>query len=73
MARQLAGRLHMQVGFAPIYSLDPVATGESRRQYGVAGMVVQAKGTRVHVYVTHLDYRADPALRIDYVAVSPGV
>lgn len=97
----------MQVGFAPIYSLDPVATGELRRQYGVAvlsrfpvleftnhdvtrlstqtadpvpaptpgfaGMVVQAQGARVHVYLTHLDYRADPALRIDYVAVSPGV
>ncbi len=30
---------------------------------GFAEVVVNAKGAVVHVYVTHLDYRADPAVR----------
>ncbi|WP_326698757.1 endonuclease/exonuclease/phosphatase family protein [Streptomyces sp. NBC_01754] len=36
LASELAGRLHMRVSFAPIYSLDPVAAGEPRREFGVA-------------------------------------
>lgn len=35
-ARDLAESLHMHVFFAPIYSLDPPAPGEPRREYGVA-------------------------------------
>lgn len=102
VAQELAGRLDMHVGFAPIYSLEPAAAGEPRREYGVAvlsrypvlefinhdltrlstqgadpvpepapgfaEMVVQAKGSRVHVYSTHLDYRADPTVREMQVA-----
>jgi endonuclease/exonuclease/phosphatase family metal-dependent hydrolase len=30
---------------------------------GFPEVVVQAEGARVHVYATHLDYRADPAVR----------
>ena len=30
---------------------------------GFAEAVIEARGARVHVYVTHLDYRADPAVR----------
>ncbi|WP_127573118.1 endonuclease/exonuclease/phosphatase family protein [Georgenia faecalis] len=30
---------------------------------GFAEAVIQAKGARVHVYSTHLDYRADPTVR----------
>ncbi len=33
---ELGQRLGMQVGFAPIYSLDPVNPGDPRREYGVA-------------------------------------
>ncbi|MHC3460674.1 endonuclease/exonuclease/phosphatase family protein [Streptomyces flavovirens] len=36
LASELAERLHMHVSFAPIYSLDPVAVGEPRREFGVA-------------------------------------
>jgi endonuclease/exonuclease/phosphatase family metal-dependent hydrolase len=35
---------------------------------GFAEAVVLAHGTRVHVYSTHLDYRADPAVRAAQVA-----
>jgi len=95
--QELGSRLHMQVAFAPIYDLDPLAAGEPRRGYGVAVLsrypivarenhqitrlstqvpnpvpalapgfleaVVQIGGARTHVYVTHLDYRADPSVR----------
>ena len=33
---ELGRRLGMQVGFAPIYSLDPLQPGDPRREYGVA-------------------------------------
>jgi endonuclease/exonuclease/phosphatase family metal-dependent hydrolase len=36
VATELATRLGMQVAFAPIYSLDPPAPGQPRREYGVA-------------------------------------
>ncbi|MZD04987.1 metal-dependent hydrolase [Streptomyces sp. SID5785] len=36
VARELAGRLGMHVSFAPIYSLDPAAAGQPRREFGVA-------------------------------------
>ncbi len=96
-ARELADRLGMRVFFAPIYSLDPIAQGEPRREYGVAVLsrwrivsaenhlltrlstvvpnptpapapgfpevVIEKHGARVHVYTTHLDYRADPSVR----------
>jgi len=96
-ARELADRLGMHVFFAPIYSLDPIAAGEPRREYGVAVLsrwrivsaenhlltrlstvvpnptpapapgfpevVIDKQGARVHVYTTHLDYRADPSVR----------
>lgn len=95
--QELGSRLNMQIAFAPIYDLDPVAEGQPRRQYGVALLsrypivarenhaitrlstqvpdpvpapapgfleaVVQVGGARTHVYVTHLDYRADPSVR----------
>ena len=95
--QELGSRLHMQIAFAPIYDLDPVAPGQPRRQYGVGVLsrypivsrenhevtrlstqvpssvpapapgfleaVVQIRGARTHVYVTHLDYRADPSVR----------
>ena len=95
--QELGSRLHMQIAFAPIYDLDPLAAGQPRRQYGVAVLsrypivsrenheitrlstqvanpvpapapgfleaVVQIEGARTHVYVTHLDYRADPSVR----------
>ncbi|GAA3683412.1 endonuclease/exonuclease/phosphatase family protein [Nonomuraea antimicrobica] len=35
---------------------------------GFPEVVVNAKGARVHVYATHLDYRADPAVRQAQVA-----
>jgi endonuclease/exonuclease/phosphatase family metal-dependent hydrolase len=35
-ARALAEKLDMRVFFAPIYSLDPPAEGEPRREYGLA-------------------------------------
>jgi endonuclease/exonuclease/phosphatase family metal-dependent hydrolase len=35
-ATALGRKLHMFVRFAPIYSLDPPAAGEPRREYGVA-------------------------------------
>ncbi len=34
---------------------------------GFPEVVVQADGARVHVYATHLDYRADPAVRAQQV------
>src|SRR5665647_65346 len=34
--QELGSRLHMQIAFAPIYDLDPLAPGQPRRQYGVA-------------------------------------
>ena len=34
--RELGRRLGMATGFAPIYSLDPLAPGDPRREYGVA-------------------------------------
>ena len=94
---QLGRRLGMRTAFAPIYSLDPPAPGQPRREFGVALLsrfplvsvqnhdltrlstqdpnpvpapapgfletVVQARGARTHVYVTHLDYRGDPSVR----------
>jgi endonuclease/exonuclease/phosphatase family metal-dependent hydrolase len=94
---ELANRLGMRAGFAPIYDFDPPAPGQPRRQYGLAVLsrapilsvqnhdltrlstqdpeagpmpmpgfleaVIQADGARLHFYVTHLDYRADPTLR----------
>ncbi|ONI68763.1 metal-dependent hydrolase [Kribbella sp. ALI-6-A] len=97
LVSELAGRLGMRAGFAPIYDFDPLRPGEPRRQYGLAVLskapildvhnhdltrlstqdpdagpmpmpgfleaVIQAKGARLHFYVTHLDYRADPSLR----------
>jgi endonuclease/exonuclease/phosphatase family metal-dependent hydrolase len=94
---ELAQRLGMRAGFAPIYDFDPLQPGLPRRQYGLAVLskapilsvqnhdltrlstqdpnaepepmpgfleaVIQAGGARLHLYVTHLDYRADPALR----------
>jgi beta-glucosidase-like glycosyl hydrolase/endonuclease/exonuclease/phosphatase family metal-dependent hydrolase len=94
---ELATKLGMHAGFAPIYDLDPPAAGQPRRQYGVGllsrfplvhtenhsitrlstqdpnpvpapapGFLeaeLDVRGRRVHVYVTHLDYRADPAVR----------
>lgn len=102
MATELAGRLGMQVYFAPIYDLDPPAADGPRRQYGVAllsrhpilsaenhdltrlstqdpnpvpapapgfpEIVIRVKGLPVHVYDTHLDYRADPSVRAAQVA-----
>jgi endonuclease/exonuclease/phosphatase family metal-dependent hydrolase len=93
----LAETLGMRAFFAPIYSLDPPADREQRREYGVAVLsrwpivsaenhlltrlstvtpnptptpmpgfpevVVNKQGARVHVYTTHLDYRADPSVR----------
>jgi endonuclease/exonuclease/phosphatase family metal-dependent hydrolase len=35
---------------------------------GFAEVVVEAGGARVHVYATHLDYRADPSVRAAQVA-----
>lgn len=97
LARELADRLDMHVGYAPIYSFDPPVEGAPRREFGVAILsahpileftnhdltrlstqdpqpvprpmpgfaeaVVQVQGARVHVYSTHLDYRADPTVR----------
>lgn len=102
VAGELAERLHMQLSFAPIYSLDPTTPGAPRREFGVAVLsryrivsagnheitrlstqvpdpvpapapgfgevVVRVKGMPVHVYVTHLDYRGDPSVRIAQVA-----
>ncbi|MFI2760564.1 endonuclease/exonuclease/phosphatase family protein [Streptomyces echinatus] len=96
-ARELAGRLHMRIFFAPIYDLPADTADGPRRQYGVAVLsrfpvrdaqnheitrlstqtpdpvpapapgfaevTVKARGTLVHVYATHLDYRADPSVR----------
>ncbi|MGA5037690.1 endonuclease/exonuclease/phosphatase family protein [Streptomyces capoamus] len=96
-ARELAGRLHMRVFFAPIYDLPPATPDAERRQYGVAVLSrlpvrgawnheitrlstqtprpvpapapgfaevsVRVRGVSVHVYTTHLDYRADPSVR----------
>ncbi|NED12087.1 endonuclease/exonuclease/phosphatase family protein [Streptomyces sp. SID9124] len=36
LAAELGRRLRMHVSFAPIYSLDPVAPGDPRREFGVA-------------------------------------
>ncbi|MFI6723120.1 endonuclease/exonuclease/phosphatase family protein [Streptomyces sp. R-74717] len=36
LAAELAERLHMQVSFAPVYSLDPDTPGAPRREFGVA-------------------------------------
>lgn len=100
--QELGSRLNMQIAFAPIYDLDPLAAAQARRQYGVAMLsrypivarenhsitrlstqvpdpvpapapgfleaVVQVGGARTHVYVTHLDYRADPSVRQFQVA-----
>jgi endonuclease/exonuclease/phosphatase family metal-dependent hydrolase len=101
-AAHLADDLGMRAFFAPIYSLDPPAAGEPRREYGVAVLsrwpivaaenhlltrlstvdpdpsptpmpgfpevVVEKLGARVHVYTTHLDFRADPSVRATQVA-----
>ncbi|WP_222854222.1 endonuclease/exonuclease/phosphatase family protein [Fodinicola acaciae] len=101
-ATALGRRLHMFVRFAPIYSLDPPAAGQPRREFGVAILsrypivsftnheltrlstqepnptpkpapgfgeaVIATPGTLVHAYVTHLDYRSDPAVRRMQVA-----
>lgn len=102
IATLLGRRLHMFARFAPIYSLDPLAAGQPRREYGVAILsrfpivsftnhpltrlstqdpaptpkpapgfgeaVIAARGALVHAYVTHLDYRSDPAVRHMQVA-----
>ncbi|MFJ6074262.1 endonuclease/exonuclease/phosphatase family protein [Streptomyces sp. NPDC093065] len=102
VAGELARRLGMRVSFAPIYSLDPAAAGEHRREYGVAVLsrfpirsatnheitrlstqeenpvpapapgfgevTLRVRGVPVQVFVTHLDYRADPAVREAQVA-----
>ncbi|RFU87360.1 metal-dependent hydrolase [Streptomyces triticagri] len=102
LAGELAEALDMHVYFAPIYSLDPPAAGEPRREYGVAVLsrhrivaatnheitrlstqdpdpvpapapgfgevVLRVRGVPVHIYVTHLDYRPDPSVRIAQVA-----
>lgn len=94
---ELAAKLGMHAGFAPIYDLDPPAAGQPRRQYGVGVLSrfplvrtenhsitrlstqdpnpvpapapgfleaeIDVRGRRVHVYCTHLDYRADPSVR----------
>ncbi|GAA1607928.1 hypothetical protein GCM10009789_72950 [Kribbella sancticallisti] len=94
---ELASKLGLHAGFAPIYDLDPLVAGQPRRQYGVAVLSrfplvrtenhpitrlstqdpnpvpapapgfleaeLDVRGRRVHVYVTHLDYRADPSVR----------
>ncbi|MEU4607686.1 glycoside hydrolase family 3 N-terminal domain-containing protein [Kribbella sp. NPDC023972] len=99
---ELAEKLGMSAGFAPIYDLDPPAAGQPRRQYGVGVLSrfplvrtenhpitrlstqdpnpvpapapgfleaeIDVRGRRVHVYVTHLDYRADPSVRQAQVA-----
>ncbi|MEU4446198.1 serine hydrolase [Actinosynnema sp. NPDC050801] len=101
-AAELAAALDMDVYFAPIYDLEPLAPGEPRRQFGLAVLsrhrvvaaenhwitrlstqvpdptpepapgfpevVLDVRGERVHVYNTHLDYRADPAVRQAQVA-----
>jgi len=36
LAAELGQRLRMHVSFAPIYSLDPAAAGDPRREFGVA-------------------------------------
>ncbi|MEJ7795625.1 MAG: endonuclease/exonuclease/phosphatase family protein [Nocardioides sp.] len=93
----LADALGMRAFFAPIYSLDPPAAGQPRREYGLAVLsrwpivsaenhlltrlatvvpnptptpmpgfpevVIEKQGARVHVYATHLDFRADPSVR----------
>ncbi|MFB7087041.1 endonuclease/exonuclease/phosphatase family protein [Streptomyces sp. NPDC056296] len=102
VAEELARRLGMRVSFAPIYSLDPVAAGSPRREYGVAVLsrfpirsatnheitrlstqdenpvpapapgfgevTLNVRGVPVQVFVTHLDYRSDPAVRVAQVA-----
>lgn len=102
VARELAERLGMRVSFAPIYSLDPAAAGEPRREFGVAVLsrypiraaanheitrlstqdpnpvpapapgfgevTLKVRGIPLQVFVTHLDYRADPAVRVAQVA-----
>ncbi|MFE6764443.1 endonuclease/exonuclease/phosphatase family protein [Streptomyces sp. NPDC057689] len=102
LAAELGRRLRMHVSFAPIYSLDPVAPGDPRREFGVAVLsryrivsaenhdltrlstqdpnpvpapapgfgevVLKVRGLPVHVYATHLDYRADPSVRVAQVA-----
>jgi endonuclease/exonuclease/phosphatase family metal-dependent hydrolase len=102
VARELADRLGMQVSFAPIYSLDPTAAGQPRREFGVAVLsryrirsavnhdvtrlstqdpnpvpapapgfgevTLKVHGVPLQVFVTHLDYRADPAVRTAQVA-----
>ncbi|MER5947574.1 endonuclease/exonuclease/phosphatase family protein [Streptomyces sp. NPDC001904] len=102
VARELADRLGMRVSFAPIYSLDPVTSGEPRREFGVAVLsrypirsavnheitrlstqdpnpvpapapgfgevTLKVRGVPVQVFVTHLDYRADPSVRVAQVA-----
>lgn len=94
---ELAAKLGMHAGFAPIYDFDPPAAGQPRRQYGVGVLSrfplvrtenhpitrlstqdpnpvpapapgfleaeIDVRGRRVHVYCTHLDYRADPSVR----------
>lgn len=102
LAEELAEGLDMHVGFAPIYSNDPVEEDGPRAEFGVAVLseypivdftnheitrlstqsenpepapapgfaeaVIQARGARVHVYSTHLDYRGDPTVREMQVA-----
>jgi beta-glucosidase-like glycosyl hydrolase/endonuclease/exonuclease/phosphatase family metal-dependent hydrolase len=99
---ELAEKLGLHAGFAPIYDFDPPEAGAPRQQYGVGVLSrfplvrtenhpitrlstqdpnpvpapapgfleaeLDVRGRRVHVYVTHLDYRADPAVRQAQVA-----
>jgi endonuclease/exonuclease/phosphatase family metal-dependent hydrolase len=97
LATEIADGLDMDVFFGPVYSLDPPAAGQPRREFGIAllsrypilsaenhsitrlstrtpdpvpepapgfpEILVDVDGALIHVYGTHLDYRADPAVR----------
>lgn len=96
-ARLLGEMLHMEVRFAPIYSLPGTDSSKPARQFGVAllskhriiswkndtltrlstqvqnpiagpapGLLeatIEISGGTIRVFNTHLDYRADPAIR----------
>ncbi|GAA2077980.1 endonuclease/exonuclease/phosphatase family protein [Actinomadura alba] len=77
-----AGAPRREYGVA-VLSRFPIASGENHEitrlstqvpnpvptpAPGFAEAVVKVKGVRVHVYVTHLDYRSDPAVRRAQVA-----
>jgi endonuclease/exonuclease/phosphatase family metal-dependent hydrolase len=96
-ADSLATSLHMQVRFAPIYSVRDSATASTPKEFGVALLsrypivdwknhsitrlstqqqnatpslapgfleaMIDVHGTKVRAFSTHLDYRANPAVR----------